>query len=339
MSSSYPISTILVLLISSTSLCLPIVEASNLRHQQQQPRRNLQLQRQRYPWKKPEKLILTSSNSNNENVSSTSDNDSVNSDHNNNKMKPVIETLPPIDLLDNSNSINSSWLPPGDANIVGGSNAEEPYPYYGLWDVGCGASLIAPDIMLTAAHCSAGYDPIAGRRVYLGSTQLRQGLERRVLQVIPHPKYSTVAAQYDFMLLKLNASAVTQSALDRWNIATIPLNRNNANPQKDNVLQLMGFGTIYEGGSELAEILQEVQVKAYDADCKNSYGSQYDSSLMLCAGFPEGGVDSCQGKVLLVDLFSTVLLHSAVASTSSAFSFVMKLHSPSRFRFIILIMQ
>ena len=283
-SSSQIISTVLAFLLSYRGSLLPIVveASSNLRRQPQPPRRHLQ--QQQYPWKKPEKLIQASNG----------DNDHVNSDNNDNNNETFIEALPPIDLFGDSSSTNSSSLPPSGTNIVGGSDAEEPYPFYGLWDVGCGASLIAPDIMLTAAHCHAGYDPIAGRRVYLGSTQLRQGLERRVLQVIPHPEYSAVTTQYDFIVLKLNASAVTQP-LDILDISVIPLNRNDAHPPKDSVLQLMGFGTTYEGGSELTEILQEGQVKAYDTDCKHSYGSQYDSSLMLCAGFPQGDIDSCQG--------------------------------------------
>jgi hypothetical protein len=32
--------------------------------------------------------------------------------------------------------------------------AKEPYPYYALWEVGCGASLVHDDILLTAAHCT-----------------------------------------------------------------------------------------------------------------------------------------------------------------------------------------
>ena len=46
-------------------------------------------------------------------------------------------------------------IPKSDEPIVGGTPVEMPYPYFAHWyDIGCGATLIHDDILLTAAHVS-----------------------------------------------------------------------------------------------------------------------------------------------------------------------------------------
>lgn len=36
--------------------------------------------------------------------------------------------------------------------IINGEPASKIYPFYGFFEIGCGASLVAPDMMLTAAQ-------------------------------------------------------------------------------------------------------------------------------------------------------------------------------------------
>ena len=36
-----------------------------------------------------------------------------------------------------------------DTRIIGGTVAKKVYPYYGLWEVGCGVSIIHDDLLLT----------------------------------------------------------------------------------------------------------------------------------------------------------------------------------------------
>ena len=269
---------LLALLVLPAAAGAGVANASNLRRQREQQQehpirmlpRVLQRQQQ-YPWRKPNKLITNKSNLTSNSTSSAS----------------AAEGLSSVDVLGNT------------SHIVGGTTAEKAYPFFGLWDVGCGASLIAPDIMLTAAHCEAGWDPIAGRRVFLGSTHLRTGLERRVVEVMPHLSYSQITSQYDFMLLKLNASAlivVEGTEEEQYEVSTIALNRDANKPQPGDNLQVMGFRTTVEGGFAFVEDLQEVTVEGYDSDCNGVYGVAYDSTVMLCAGREEGGADACQGE-------------------------------------------
>jgi trypsin len=57
---------------------------------------------------------------------------------------------------------------------------------------------------------------------------------------------------------------------------------------------IAGWGTTSEGG-DTPDTLQEAQVPiTTDAYCGGAY-SDFDPQTMVCAGFPQGGVDTCQG--------------------------------------------
>ena len=57
---------------------------------------------------------------------------------------------------------------------------------------------------------------------------------------------------------------------------------------------LTGWGTLQSGGSQ-PEILQQVSVPVVSqGTCKKSYKNKIHDS-MICAGYPEGGKDACQG--------------------------------------------
>jgi len=57
---------------------------------------------------------------------------------------------------------------------------------------------------------------------------------------------------------------------------------------------IVGYGATSEGGST-PDRLQEANVPIVsDASCAMAYSS-FENRTMLCAGFPEGKVDSCQG--------------------------------------------
>jgi secreted trypsin-like serine protease len=182
--------------------------------------------------------------------------------------------------------------------IVGGHDAPAgAYPSVAEVHLGksflCTGTLIAPTWVLTAGHCgsltgAAVASPAAWPAplidVYIGSNKAGQGERATVAQAIVEPDYLATSG-YDITLLKLAspaASAPTKVAND------------GALWAPDTLETIAGWGTTSEGGST-PDTLQEARVPVTtDAYCAGAY-SDFDARTMLCAGFPQGGVDTCQG--------------------------------------------
>ncbi|CAB9525370.1 Coagulation factor IX (Fragment) [Seminavis robusta] len=189
-----------------------------------------------------------------------------------------------------------------NAEIIGGNLSTTPYPFFGRWDRGCGVSLVAPDMVLTAAHCGRTSHH---RNVYLGSLQANGGVRRTFVQSIPHPDYNDNTEEFDAMLLKLNSSAL----MDRWfnvseqewfnastGLSTVEYNRNHSNPHAGDDLLVMGFGVTQVSQSVQVAELYELTVPAFNRTCPSRYGEgEIFPNVMICAGYPEGGRDTCQG--------------------------------------------
>jgi secreted trypsin-like serine protease len=71
---------------------------------------------------------------------------------------------------------SASALASSSTRIIGGSLApSDRYPYVvNLEPIGCGGSLIAPDVVLTAAHCKDAY-----YEVHVGKTNLNHAWDWR----------------------------------------------------------------------------------------------------------------------------------------------------------------
>jgi len=177
--------------------------------------------------------------------------------------------------------------------IVGGDDAAiGDYPYFVVMG-GCGGALIAPDIVLTAAHCKS-YE---GQQVIVGGyrpTTLVEGSQARFCETwIADPKYKTGGGinKYDFALCKLSEPVFIDSNVK------LKLNEFDAVPKAGKDLIIMGLGYLQEGGPFLSNTLQDIQVPAISNEvCSTEeyYGDLITDS-MLCAGFDEGVLDACQG--------------------------------------------
>ena len=208
------------------------------------------------------------------------------------------------------------WFVPTDGNpdenrIVGGTpvTSRDTYPFFSVTDpLGCGGFLVAPDIVISAAHCRTAFTP--GRLIHIGGTQLDGSNARdsvTVAETVVHPDYVNPLVGDDVLIARLSReSTVNQFA---------QINADDALPLDTDDVVAIGHGTTSSGGA-VSSLLLEVTVPIVDADtCRTD--PRYDDALneerMLCAGAE--GIDSCQG-----DSGGTYSALSAIVRAHLAFS-------------------
>ena len=182
--------------------------------------------------------------------------------------------------------------------IVGGKVAEEgAWPWMVTLQKGgghhCGASLIAPQWVLTAAHCVVDKSRNArGANTYtvaVGAHRL-SGIEQRikVAKVIVHPDYDDDSMINDVALLKL------ERPLN--NVEIVSINGDASTPKAGTDATVIGWGALSEDG-EYPDVLRQVTVPVVSNKTANK-PEAYAGGIteqMLAAGFKRGGKDSCQG--------------------------------------------
>lgn len=181
-----------------------------------------------------------------------------------------------------------------ETRIVGGeSSGVGEFPYF-VHLGGCGGSLIAPTVVLSAAHCDPGGNAYIGATVRVSAMRLDgndDAIEVLVSQQLNHPDYNDFTMVNDFMLLVLENPVPMQGV-------GLELSNDVLDLQAGNTLTVLGLGAGSEGG-QATEQLMHVDVDALsDNDCIAAYGSGEDGvqvSSMFCAGVAGGGRDSCQG--------------------------------------------
>jgi trypsin len=181
---------------------------------------------------------------------------------------------------------NAPLLRDFTSRIVGGTPAGvNEFKFIASLNVGCGGSLIAPGIILSAAHCAGNI-----RTARIGSNKANSGgVVKSVTTECVHPNYQSSTTTNDYMLLKLD------SPVDINQFPPIQLNNNKAIPQTNQILTVIGFGATSEGGSG-SNTLLKVNVPANSHQkCNQQYGGSIVENVMFCAGELSGGKDSCQG--------------------------------------------
>jgi len=190
--------------------------------------------------------------------------------------------------------------------VVGGSDAA-PGEFPSVAEItfggfACTGTLIDSTHVLSAGHCAnptslVVASPVAWPTplidVRIGSNRTGEGERVPVSRVQITPDYlGLFNSRNDLSVLTLSRPSVhaptkVAGAAERsiWNPGVLAT--------------IAGWGATEEGG-DLPDTLQKAQVPiTTDAYCESVYsddeGWDFDPETMVCAGYPEGGIDTCQG--------------------------------------------
>jgi Trypsin len=153
----------------------------------------------------------------------------------------------------------------------------------------CGGSLIAPNIVLTAAHCAED-----STRVQIGRHDRNDAndeyQEFSIRHKLVHPLYVKNKYSYDQMLIVMDGESTTKP---------IRINRKPTLPAVGSEVTTMGWGVADKDNGLMSPLLMEVTVFVEsNSECKDTYSSDKSPLIlitpdMLCAA--DVGQDTCSG--------------------------------------------
>ncbi len=208
-------------------------------------------------------------------------------------------------LLGTSSEISSAAEPPIHQYIIGGSIAPNgAWPWAaalvapGTKSAFCGGSLIGSKWVLTAGHCAYNRQPTA-IDVLLGQNDLNgtDGEKIHVAKIYVNPGYrpdSRDGDDGDIALLELaKPSSVAQTV-------SLPTAAIAAKLSPGTLTTVIGWGATgfsqINGAFGLSALLRQVDVPIIgNTACQNMYTQFNITSNMICAGYPQGLKDSCNG--------------------------------------------
>lgn len=179
--------------------------------------------------------------------------------------------------------------------VVGGKPADlDRSPWVVYLSIGrgrefCGGALAAPDKVVTAAHC-VHRTPAKDLRIVAGRqrTNTSAGTEASAVDVWTDPQYRGPYEGHDVAVVTLDQQ-LPQPAIRLAGPDDDALHRPGARAE------VYGWGATRESGPASTTLRTAGVPLREDRACSDAYGPKFVPGAMVCAGRPEGGVDSCQG--------------------------------------------
>ncbi len=187
----------------------------------------------------------------------------------------------------------------------------------------CGGTLVAPRVVMTAAHCVTekdGSQTVASTmQVVLGKRDLSLagGEHLNVQSIERHPLWDRNALRHDLALLYLAAPSGATPAALVWPNSQIPAKTS---------LTVMGWGRVNVGANDrtASNTLKAVDLPLWsDGDCAAATSAwaggsvTYDPATQLCAGWNTGTDSTCKGDsggpLMFADSTGTWRLFGAVS--------------------------
>lgn len=181
-----------------------------------------------------------------------------------------------------------------DGRIVGGvptTIAKHPHQVSLQTTYGghfCGGSIIAKDVIVTAAHCVI-WKTVSDIKIRLGSTShMKGGVLVAAKALKYHEYYDRLSYHNDVAIIKLS-HPVSESLSIRY------IKLANVTPKNGTLAVVTGWGVLEQGGLYLPTNLQEIEINIIGRkECSSTsykYGSTITSTMICAYG---DGIDACQ---------------------------------------------